>query len=274
MNSMPSILAVTLLTLILSVSLRAQQAAKPVPKEVSSLLAEFRKEFGKAKEPSDKALRTEASKNASALVAAGNADGAKEISSLVDDKIAGKAVTVNDAALANLFSRYDSAVVTAAKPVRDKFNSRVDALLKGSMSKDMNAVVALGEAKKVILGELRTFDSPIDPKVGASMVTNPARGKKVLSDLVEGKTWEFQSGGGEELISFDKRGNKVRCFRAWGNNSGAKEYTWSAEDDLIRVGTDTFELRFDMGGSFGELQSLTTNNRYRMVPSTKTIPVK
>jgi hypothetical protein len=270
MQTKSPVFAVALLALGLSGVLCAQQA---VPKEISTLLADYRKEFGKAKEPTDKVLRAEAAKIATKLVTDGNADAARSINTQVEDKIAGKQVTAGDASLAGLFARYDSAVVAAAKPIRDKFTSRVDALLKGNMSKDLNAVAALGDAKKVILGEVPAFDSPTDPKIGGSAVTNPARGRKVLSDLVEGKMWEFRTGSGDHLFGFEKRGNKVRWFRT-GSNAGLTEYNWSAEDDFIRIGNDQCELRIDVSGTFGEVQFLSSKNRYRTVPSTKTIPGK
>jgi hypothetical protein len=139
------------------------------------------------------------------------------------------------------------------------------------MGKDLNAVAALGDAKKVILGELPAFESATAPKPGGSMITNPARGRKVLTDLVEGKTWALNSAAGEELWSFERRGNKLRWFRT---STGVSEYTWSVEDDCVQIGTNVFEIRFDVSGSFGELLSHSTKNRYRMEPSTKTIPGK
>lgn len=274
MNSKTSFLAVVLLALGLPVCLRAQQATKPLPREVSSLLADYRKEYGKAKEPSDKMLRAEAAKIASKLVAEGKADGAKLINAQVEDKIAGKEVTADDATLISLFTRYDSTVVAAAKPIRDKFTSRADTFLKGAMGKDLAAVVALGEAKKIIAGELPAFDSRTDQPADGSMVANPARGRKVLSDLVEGKTWEFHTGGGDQLFAFDKRGSKVRWWRSGGNSPGTSEYNWSARDDSVLIGTDTCVLRFDISGSFGEVQFMSTKNKYRMTPSTRTIPAK
>jgi hypothetical protein len=95
----------------------------------------------------------------------------------------------------------------------------------------------------------------------------------VLTDLVEGKTWEFRIGSGDHLFGFERRGNKVRWFRT-GSNAGLSEYNWAVEDDFIRIGTDTCEVRLDVSGSFGEVMFLSTKNRYRMEPSTKTIPGK
>ena len=54
--------------------------------------------------------------------------------------------------LATLFSQYDSAVTSAARPIREKYARRVDALLQAFAGKDMAAVIAVGEAKMVIEG--------------------------------------------------------------------------------------------------------------------------
>ncbi len=273
MNAQIPVLAATLLLFNLPIHLQAQQSAKPVPREVSSLLTDYRKEYGKAKDPTDKVLRAEAAKIASKLVTDGNANAARDINTQVEDKIAGKQVTASDHALADLFAHYDSAVLAAAKPIRDKFTSRVDSLLKGSLGKDLNAVAALGDAKKIILGELPAFESATDPKLGGSAVANPARGRKSLTDLAAGKTWAFQTGSGENLFSFERRGNVLRWLKP-GTPPGISQSNWSVEDDLIRVGSDMCEVRFDISGRFGEVQFLSTKNRYRMEPSTKTIPAR
>lgn len=119
-----------MLTLLdLPVSLHAQ-AAKPMPKEVAALLADYQKEFTKAKEPTDKLLRQEASKVAAKLVADGHAEEAKLIGTQVEDKAAGKPVADVHSQLTTLFGQYDSAAANAAKPIREKYGRRVDALLQ------------------------------------------------------------------------------------------------------------------------------------------------
>jgi hypothetical protein len=266
----------------LPVCLCAEEAAKPVPKEISSLLAEYQKEFNKAKEPSDKVLRSEGTKLAAGLVGSGNADGAKLVGEQIDDKVGGKRVTNVDAALVKLFGLYDSAVLFAAKPIREKYNQRVDALLHTPMGKDMVAVVALGEAKKVIAGELpavaastaATKPAATSPKglytPTPPIVTNLARGRKVLEDLVEGKSWTYSWTTNDDLMTFEKRG-KLRWFRG---SKGIQEDKWEAGDEAIIVGDNYCEIRFDASGTFGEVMFNSTKKRLRMTPSTQAVPKK
>lgn len=263
------LVAQALLFSIIPATLHSQQA----PKEVSTLLADFRKEFTRAKEPTDKVLRTEAAKIAGKLVAEGKVDDAKAISTQVEDKIAGKKISATNPGLADLFALYDGALGNAAKPIRDRFSARVDALLRGNLAKDLTAVAALGEAKKIISGEMPAFESPTDPKIGGSAIASPARGRKVLSDLVEGKTWEFQTATGVQCFGFEKRGNRVRWLST-GSNARISEYNWSAEEDFVQIGDNFCEVRFDVGGGFGEVIFLSSKNRYRLAPSNRTIPAK
>jgi hypothetical protein len=266
-----------LLAAIVPVRLCAAEPAKPEYKEVVSLLADYQKEFTKAKEPSDKVLLLEGTKVAAGLVSAGNADGAKLIGEQINDKVAGKQAANVDASVVKLFGLYDSAVLFAAKPVREKYNQRVDALLRGPMGKDMAAVIALGEAKKVITGELPSVAATLAPKKAApvytptpAIVTNQARGKKVLAAMVEGKSWGFSWGTGDDLMTFEKRG-KLRWLRA-GRGPAAQEEKWEAGEEAIIVGDNYAEIRFDASGSFGEVMFNSTKKRLRMTPSSQTVP--
>lgn len=261
--------------LLLSSALPARaQSAMANAKAVTSLLEDYRKEFNKVKEPSDKVLRTEATKIAAKLVAAGNADAAKQISEQVEAKMAGNRIINVTPELVQLFGHYDSAITTAAKPVRDRYLRKADALLQGAAAKDMDAVVALGEAKKVISGEL-----PDVPSTGiaasemakdGSEIKRPAKGKRVLELLVEGKSWEFQTAGGMDIFTFERQG-KMRWLRS-GREASVSENTWQAGDESIIVGNNSYELRFDDSGRYGEVVFSSTKNRYRLSPSSKSVP--
>ena len=262
--------------LLLSSALPAHaQSAMANAKAVTSLLEDYRKEFNKVKEPSDKVLRAEATKIAAKLVAAGNADAARQISEQVDAKMAGNRVINVTPELVQLFSQYDSSVTTVAKPVRDRYQRKADSLLQGPAAKDMEAVVALGEAKKVISGEL-----PDVPSTGmgasemakdGSEIKRPAKGKRVLELLVEGKSWEFQTASGTDIFTFERQG-KMRWLRAGRDASTISENTWQAGDESIVVGNNSYELRFDDGGRYGEVVFSSTKNRYRLSPSSKSVP--
>lgn len=253
----------------------AQIATDPPSKEVTELLADYRHEFAKAKEPTDKILRTEATKIAAKLVAAGNPDGAKRVSAQVEEKISGRILAGDHAGVVNvdlvkLLRRYDSAVDFVVNPIRERYNSRVDVLLQGRGANDMDLIVSLGEAKKMINGDFPDIVPPSDEQALAtesagsdSIVTTPARGKKVLADLVEGRTWEFETREGIDIFTFEKR-NQLRWVRAAGK--GAGETTWKVQDDHIISGNENFEFRFDDTGSYGEVFFLTTKNRYRLTP--------
>lgn len=268
-----------LLVLSIQICLCAQEAAKESSKEVSSLLADYRKEFASVKESSDKVLHFEATKVAASLVGAGNADGAKLIQDQVDAKVAGERISNVDARLVKLFYLYDNAVVFAAKPVREKYSHRVDALLHSPLGKDMAAVVALGEAKKIIAGELPAVAATPAPKKQTPVytptppiVTNLARDKKVLAAMVEGKSWGFSWGAtGDDLMTFEKRG-KLRWLRA--GRPEVQLDVWEAGDEFITIGNKYCELRFDVGGSFGEIMFNSTKKRLQMTPSTQTVPKK
>jgi hypothetical protein len=281
-NGICPVLVAMLLVFGLLMCSHAQAAGKLMPKEVSAVLADYEKELAKAKEPNDRVLRAEATRIAARLVAEGNADAAKQISSQVEDKAAGKPVADAAAELVKLFALYDSAVVSAAKPIRERYTRRIDTLLQGPAGKDMTMVLSLAEAKRVIGAEppgatpssippIAEIPSSVAPQPANSIVTTPARGKKTLADLVEGKTWEFKTSSGIDLFSFEKRG-KLRWLRSGGASAGVFEYRWEAGDDVIVVGNNSSELRFDASGSFGEVLFSSTKNRYRLSPSSQTIP--
>ncbi len=244
-------------------------------KAVNSLLEDYRKEFNKAKEPSDKVLRAEATKIAAKLVAAGNADAAKQISEQVEAKMEGTRVINVTPELVQLFGRYDSSVTALAKPLRDRYLRKADSLLQGAAAKDMDAVVALGEAKKVISGELpdvlSTGQAASEMVRDGSEIKRPAKGKRVLELLVEGKSWQFQTGSGTDIFTFEKQG-KMRWLRAGRDATTVSENTWQAGDESIVVGNNSYELRFDDGGRYGEVVFSSTKNRYRMEPSSKSVP--
>lgn len=263
-------LTAALIALGLPLPLSAQNS-KPASQEVTALMAGYQAEFGKAKEPFDKVLMAEATKIVARIVAAGDATGAKRIGSQVEDKKAGRAVPNVDPELVKLFALYDGAVTTAAKPVRTKYQQRVEALLQSPAGKEMGTLIALAEAKKVIAGEMPTStESPVSAPSSAT-ITSFARGRKILADIVEGKTWAFETSSGTDLLSFEKRG-KLRWLRAGGNNPGVSENTWEAEMDTVEVGNQAYQIRFDASGTFGEIVFASSKNRYRLIPSTQTIP--
>jgi hypothetical protein len=279
MRTFPAVLIAAFLAMAHPTLLRAQES-KSMPKPVLALLSEYYRDFNKAKEPSDKVLRAEATKIAAKLVSAGNADAATRIGAQVDDKIGGRRILNVDPDLSDLFSRYDGSVTTVARPIRDRYTARADALLQGPAGKDLDAVVAIGEAKKAIAGELpdllvspgrKSPDAGAAPQAGSTIVTTPARGKKVLSKLVEGKVWEYRLNSGTDLFGFEKDGT-LKWFRSGGSRPGLTENTWVAEEDMIVVGNNSYQLRFDVSGKFGEVLFTSTKNRYRVDPSAKPMP--
>lgn len=275
-------LLIVLLSLTLPLCGLAQQAAggtDAMPKLVTDLLEAYEKEIGAAKERPDKVLQNEVAKIAAKLVLEGNADAAKTISTQVTDKLAGKAASIDNPELMRLFELYDKARDTAIAPVRDKFLRHLDSLLQSPDGKDINVIIALGEAKKMIQsGELPataqtdpfpTEVRPVEPSAGSVAMINPASGKKQLEELAMSKVWEYKTKTGIDLISFGKRGS-VRWLRG-GNNPGISTLDWKVNGDFIAISNST-EVRIDDSGNFGEVLYLNSNNRYRLHPSESSLP--
>jgi hypothetical protein len=126
------------------------------PKEVAAMLADYNREYAKAKEPGDKILRAEGSKTVGRLVREDRAEEARLVRTQVEDKLAGKAVTDVHSELTTLFERYDNSVASAILPVREKYVKRVNTLIKNFEGKDMNAILTLSDAKKEIEGIAET----------------------------------------------------------------------------------------------------------------------
>ncbi|WP_133793377.1 hypothetical protein [Prosthecobacter fusiformis] len=124
-----------------------------MPKDVTTLLADYQKDYSKAKEPSDKVLRTEASKIAAQLVQEGRADDAKQVAEQMEIKLAGKPLSQVHPTLADLLALYDAAVANAAQPIRERYTRRADALVQKYAGKDMTAVLALADVKNQIEGK-------------------------------------------------------------------------------------------------------------------------
>lgn len=250
------------------------EESTPLPPNVAALLAEYQRHFAKAKDPADKVLRTEATKLAAKLVAAGDTNAAKRLNIQVDERILGEGAESGvdpseNPELAPLFQQYDNALEAGIVPVRQRYAQRVDAILERVSGRDMAMVIALGEVKKLINGEATDIletpppGNPVTATDSAdSIVTNPASGRRVLVGLVEGKTWTFQTGRGMESFTFAKRG-ELRWRRP--DSTGTVVTTWEAEDDRLVAGNDGYEFRVDADGKFGEVLFLTSRNRYRMV---------
>jgi hypothetical protein len=183
------------------------------------------------------------------------AEEAKLVGAQVEDKLAGKAVTGVHSELTNLFEHYDNAVTTAARAIREKYGKRVDILIKNFEGKDMNAILALSDAKKAIEG---TVDTPLnaeqrpatanppasvsrDPVGATSPVGTKAKlsaaDKKRIESYFVGKTWKiernldtlgFTSKDDHALMLFAKNGKGERKDR---DGKVTSELQWNIEDD-------------------------------------------
>jgi hypothetical protein len=225
------LLTVSFLLSLLSLSTVLRSAdAKPMPKEVGAVLADYHKEFAKAKEPADKVLRQEASKVAAKLVNEGQVEEARLIGIQVEDKAAGKSVAELHSQLITLFTQYESAVTNAAKPIRAKYVRRMDALLKAYVGKDMAAVIAVGEAKKVIEGEsleqtttisLSKVANQTKPSANAPMIQQQNNSQAAGSTItdVTGQVWD----GPGNRYEFKAGGIGIKTFKTTGNTS---DITW------------------------------------------------
>lgn len=247
------------------------------PKEIAAVLADYNKEFTKAKEPSDKILSTEGSKIVGKLVREARAEEAKLIGAQVEDKLAGKSVTGVHSELAKLFELYDNAVTTAVAPIRERYGKRVDILIKSFEGKDMHAILALSDTKKIIEG---TVDTPMgaEQKSAAanspmSVPSGPATGPASTVPITSGAgATASQSGYGDELKMagtkltreqlraleqrfvaklwkaqtdswfFRKDGSGTRLAR----DLTTKEITWKLRDDgVVEIGTGNKLCRFN-----------------------------
>lgn len=272
-NTIIAAVVTAVLVTMVPVGLSGEEST-PLPPNVAALLAEYQRDFSRTKEPADKVLRTEATKLAAQLVAAGDTNAARRLNLQVEERISGEdaegGVDLSEAPeLASLFRQYDSALEAGMVPLRQRYTQRVDTVLRRVSGSDMAMVIALGEVKKLINGEATDIlenPAPGNPVAAGdsadSVVTNPASGRKVLVGLVEGKTWTFQTGRGMESFTFAKRG-ELRWRRPDG--LGTVVTTWAAEDDRLVAGNAGYEFRVDANGKFGEVLFLTSRNRYRMV---------
>lgn len=163
-------------------------------------------------------------------------------------------------ALAVKKAREDLAVEPAPPPMLGKTSGTVD--------------TKATEVPPANTGPAPTAASPAkiatDP---APIVTSPAVGKEVLSNLVKGTKWEYHygpNGDKMEIFSFDKDGKVRRC------KPDAVIWTtaWIPTTDRIMTENNLAEFRFDVGGTFGELRFLKTNQRMRITPSNLPVPEK
>lgn len=153
--------------------------AEKRPKEIETLILDFRGDFRKAKEQPDKILQNEGSKVVSKLVQEGRSNDATEVASQIKEKIAGNPLPDPHSELIKLFEGYDKAVTSSTKPIRDRYLGRTDNLIRFYEGKNIDAILALAELRKEIQGV--STDASNVPKVE-------------LEKMILGK-WLFVVGG-------------------------------------------------------------------------------
>lgn len=190
--------SIALLVLLQPVLLRS--AGEDTPKDVTELLTDYAKEYNKAKEPADRVLSQEARKTVARLSAE-----AELLEAQVADKLAGRPVPQPHAQLAALFTQYDGAVAKLTKPLQDKYTLRADTLLKAYTGKDLQAVTALGEAKRIISGSV-----PMPASLTSDAGGRVPRQLRLFKSLEQFQAWvqttEWSTEDGKNVTSFPEPG--------------------------------------------------------------------
>jgi hypothetical protein len=137
-------------------------------------------------------------------------------------------------------------VTSVAKPVRERYARRADALIQSYAGKDMAAVLALGDAKKVIEGTLpmpegmtSVADTPAAPTAESSFRSKG--GSKVKFDP-SGHVWEVNTAG--STAEFFADGS---CKLNWSNGTtSVNQWTINETGEILlsRDGVDKGRIVF------------------------------
>lgn len=206
------------------------------PKEVASLLQEFRSALSKSKQPSDKILEAEGSKIVAELIRSGRPDEAPLIGEQVRQKVEGVIGKDVHSELVDLFESYDKAVAAGTKPTRDRYLNRTDALIRSFEGKSMQAILELAKVRREILGV-----EIVEAQLNEAEIRKWIPGKYI-----------FQSGGRPMKRGLNEDGTV-----------SSPEYTgaWKIEDRKLRVDyPNGVWIEFDLPPKDGKLVGLTNSN--------------
>lgn len=135
------------LTLCLFASSATLLCAQTSPRDIAK---EYEEKAATALDGINQAFEEQGTELAAKLVAAGDIDGAYELSKQIKSKVAGLPVQRPHFAAITFFRQYDAARVAALKPVQESCNLKIEAMLKTPAGKNMESVLEFGKIRRDI----------------------------------------------------------------------------------------------------------------------------
>lgn len=210
----------------------------------ASIIADYRVKAKQATERLDSTLMTEASKIAADLVQKGYAEGAKAVTTQVEEHLAGTSTGPATAPLNLLLQKYDAARAAAMAPIQKASLARIDSLLKTAGGQKIDVVTELAKARvEVESGRVAppipsrwSYHNNVDAKPIAAMELHPngtwsllinATGKiekgtwkttdkpNVITLNYAGSSWDMMIEG--RKASMNRPDSGMRYLKAFGN---------------------------------------------------------
>lgn len=230
------------ITLALLAAMTAAALAADTPADIA---ADYRAKSAPVLEKLNETLTKQAATIAAQLVSKGDTAGAEEVSSQVKAKTSNEPVANPHAAVAQLFTQYDTARKNALKPIQAAAFARIDVALKAS-GKDLAAVGELGKVRTIVEDGGTLLAAPKIP-VEWTYHSTPEQKTPMA-------TIHFREDGTFEMTS--------TAPGKWKSNKDGDKITVTFKDKpawKIELGTDTGTIeRPDVGVRYLRLSSKTS----------------